>query len=71
MYISMASGMQWTAVDDVEIRLYVDETGKSGVLCKKGEKVMMNDLCYGKQIWDYVDVNGLIDEFIELYKIDQ
>lgn len=40
-------------------------------MCKKGEKVMMNDLCYGKQIWDYVDVNGLIDEFIELYKIDQ
>lgn len=37
-------------------------------MCKKGEKVMMNDLCYGKQIWDYVDVNGLIDEFIELYK---
>lgn len=40
MYISMASGMQWTAVDDVEIRLYVDETGKSGVLCKKGEKML-------------------------------
>ena len=32
--------MQWTAVDDVEIRLYVDETGKSGVLCKKGEKML-------------------------------
>ncbi len=32
--------MQWTAVDDVAIRLYVDETGKSGVLCKKGEKML-------------------------------
>lgn len=28
----------------------------------------MSDLCYGKQLWDYVDVNSLIDEFIELYK---
>ena len=28
----------------------------------------MSDLCYGKQIWDYSDVNCLIDEFIELYK---
>lgn len=27
----------------------------------------MSDLCYGKQIWDYSDVNCLIDEFIELY----
>lgn len=32
--------MQWTAVDDVEICLHVDETGKSGILCRKGEKML-------------------------------
>lgn len=32
--------MAWTPVDDVEIRLHVDETGKSEILCRKGEKTL-------------------------------
>lgn len=28
----------------------------------------MDNLYYGKQLWDYEDVNFLIDEFMELYE---
>ena len=35
-----AGYMEWAAVEDVEIRLYVDETGKSEILCRKGEKTL-------------------------------
>lgn len=29
---------------------------------------MANELNYGKQLWDFKDVNNLIDEFMELYE---
>ncbi len=29
---------------------------------------MVNELNYGKQQWDFKDVNDEIDEFMELYK---
>lgn len=34
------SYMEWTAVEDVELCLYIDETGKSEILCRKGEKLL-------------------------------
>jgi len=32
--------MEWTAVEDVELSLHIDETGKSEILCRKGEKML-------------------------------
>lgn len=32
--------MEWTAVDDVEIMLTIDEDGKSSILCRKGGKTL-------------------------------
>lgn len=32
--------MEWTAVEDVELRLHIDENGKSEILCRKGEKLL-------------------------------
>lgn len=35
-----ASYMEWTAVEDVELCLHIDESGKSELLCRKGEKLL-------------------------------
>lgn len=35
-----ASYMEWTAVEDVELCLHIDESGKSGLLCRKGGKLL-------------------------------
>lgn len=32
--------MEWTTVDDAEVCINVDETGKSTILCRKGEKML-------------------------------
>ncbi len=32
--------MEWTALEDVELRLWVDEQGKSGLLCRKDGKML-------------------------------
>jgi len=32
--------MEWTAVEEAEICLHIDETGKSEILCRKGEKML-------------------------------
>lgn len=32
--------MEWNSVEDVELCLHVDETGKSEILCRKGEKLL-------------------------------
>lgn len=35
-----APWMEWNRVEDVEIRLLVDETGNSEIVCRKGEKTL-------------------------------
>ncbi|MCI9124370.1 MAG: DUF4132 domain-containing protein [Eubacterium sp.] len=35
-----APWMEWNRVEDVEIRLFVDETGNSEIICRKGEKTL-------------------------------
>lgn len=56
-----ASYMEWTAVEDIEIRLQVDEMGKSAVLCRKGEKIL-------KSVPSRIGKNGYVVEVKEAHK---
>ena len=37
---SLSESFEWKALEEIELKLSVDETGKSSLLCRKGEKLL-------------------------------